>query len=595
MRVRLWGTRGSIASPGPDTVRFGGNTACVEIRSDSGALLVLDCGTGARALGQALVADAATRQQPADGCLLIGHTHWDHIQGLPFFAPLFLAGNTWHVYGPRGLGQSLGQTLAGQMQYQYFPVSVEQLGAEVTFHDLVEGELTLGDIVVRTQYLNHPALTVGYRIEADGATVVYASDHEPHDRALAAGGDLLASPQDARHVEFLGGADLVLHDAQYLAAEYAHKVGWGHSTVEYAVDAARLAEVGTLVLFHHDPARDDAAMDELLGRARAHARAGGYTGDVVVAAEGMAFDVAGSRKATERIGRPPSATFEPVLTDLSGSVIVAAREPVMCFTIRAAADAEQMAVLESSTELPAPPDEGQAVIVVDHDDHRDGLAAVRRTLDGAAAARLVVLAFTRGRPPLDSDGLIADWLVWPSSLGHVRTKLRAAVLRRACRWQNAPLPPDEEARLQSLHALGVLDTEPEERFDRYTRQACDALDVPIALVSMVDADRQWFKSHQGTTLVQTPRDVSMCAHAILGADVFQVPDLLDDHRFADSPAATGAGRARFYAGVPLVLSDGSRVGTLCVMDQRPRVLDDGQLDELRALGALVQAELEPTA
>lgn len=142
---------------------------------------------------------------------------------------------------------------------------------------------------------------------------------------------------------------------------------------------------------------------------------------------------------------------------------------------------------------------------------------------GTAADRIAVVAMTRGRPPIDADGFITDWLVWPSTLGHVRTKLRAAVLRRACRWQSAPLPPDEDRRLRALHALGVLDTEPEERFDRYTREACEALGVPIALVSMVDADRQWFKSRRGIDICETPRDQSLCAHAILGHDVFQVP------------------------------------------------------------------------
>ena len=239
MRIRFWGTRGSIATPGPSTVRYGGNTACVELRSDAGTILVLDCGTGARPLGAALVEE----QLSPSGAVLLGHTHWDHIQGLPFFEPLFRPGGRWDLYGPRGLGASLAQTLAGQMQYQYFPVSVEQLGADVSYHDLVEGAFEVGDLVVRTQYLNHTALTLGYRIEGDGAVVCYLADHEPFDSSLGAGGDLASSGEDARHVAFMAGADVVIHDAQYDAEEYETRRGWGHSTVEYVVDAAVAAGV----------------------------------------------------------------------------------------------------------------------------------------------------------------------------------------------------------------------------------------------------------------------------------------------------------------------------------------------------------------
>src|SRR6187455_3280268 len=135
MRVRFWGTRGSIPTPGPGTVRYGGNTSCVEVRTDSGQLLVLDCGTGARALGVSLVEEAAARGTPPAGAILIGHTHWDHIHGLPFFAPLFVPGSHWDVYGPRGIVRSLDGVLAGQMEYQYFPVGLDEVSAEVRYHD----------------------------------------------------------------------------------------------------------------------------------------------------------------------------------------------------------------------------------------------------------------------------------------------------------------------------------------------------------------------------------------------------------------------------------------------------------------------------
>jgi GAF domain-containing protein len=182
--------------------------------------------------------------------------------------------------------------------------------------------------------------------------------------------------------------------------------------------------------------------------------------------------------------------------------------------------------------------------------------------------------------------------VWPASSFFLRTKLRAWLLRRSSRWQNAPLPADEDRRIEALHALGILDTEPEERFDRYTDEISTTLGVPVALVSLVDTDRQWFKSHHGVDATETPRDMAICAHAIHGRDVMQINDALADVRFADNPLVVGAPHMRFYAGMPLTLSDGTCVGTLCVADTRPRQLDESQLDELRRLGRLVVDELE---
>ena len=596
MRIRFWGTRGSIPTPGPGTVRYGGNTSCVEVRSDAGTLLVLDCGTGVRPLGQALLAESASTDQSLEGSVLIGHTHWDHIQGLPFFVPLFEPGSRWAFYGPRGLGRSLADTLAGQMQYQYFPLALEQLGAEVTYHDLVEGELQIGDIAITTQYLNHPALTLGYRIEADGAAVVYASDHEPHDRELAGGGDLLASAADARHVAFLEGADVVIHDTQYDAAEYAKgKVGWGHSTIEYAVDAAALANVGHLVLYHHDPLRDDGGVDALLAAARRRTVDRQYAGTVTAAAEGEVISVrAAQRSVAARQRALTSAMHTPALEDVSAVVLLAIADPAVAGPVREAAEAEELPVETVAKE----PDLGDAVgtatssvVVVDLDDDTM-VERVHLGVDGAMTPGLAVLGLSRRHLPLRAAAYVTDWLVWPATVAHVRTKLRAAVLRRACRWTAAPLPSDEDRRLRSLWRLGLLDTEEEERFDRYTDEACRLLGVPVALITLVDAERQWFKSHRGTEVRETPRDVSVCAHAILGSDVLHVPDLLEDARFADNPVVTGPERPRFYAGVPLVLSDGCKVGTLCVIDHRPRVLDDHQLEELRRLAALVQTELE---
>jgi phosphoribosyl 1,2-cyclic phosphodiesterase len=587
MRIRYWGTRGSIATPGPSTVRYGGNTSCVELRSARGTLIVFDCGTGARSLGRALVEQSGADGSPVAGSILLGHTHWDHIQGLPFFEPLF-GGGHWDVYGPRGLDVSLDQTLAGQMNYQYFPVTLDQAGAEVEIHELVEGTFEIDDLVVRTQYLNHPALTVGYRVEGDGAVLCYITDHEPFDPALGQGGDVLTNRDDARHVEFLDGADVVIHDAQYDASEYADRVGWGHSTMEYAVDVASAAGVHRAVLFHHDPSHDDATIDVLVGRA--NARATGRT-RVVAAAEGDVLDVIPASPPRSP-SRARSASATPALEELAVSIVIISGDQALRRVVDDAARAERLPIVEASDAASTIDHGGRLVVVADVDDDGNELDRLRSTIAPSAWARLWIVAVTRTpRAPPPAPAGMCDTLVWPATTAHVRTKLRAAVLRRACRWLAAPLPPDEDARLDALHALNLLDTDAEDRFDHFTAEACESFGVPIALITLVDRDRQWFKSRRGVDLAESPRDQSFCAHAILGSDVMQVPDVLHDPRFADNPAAAGALRVRFYAGAPLALENGSRVGTLCIADHRPRLLDDAQLEALRRLAEQVVTAL----
>ena len=174
MHVHFWGTRGSLPKPGPETVRFGGNTSCVEVRTAAGTHIILDCGSGLHALGQVLMATEKPRRK---GNILVSHTHWDHIQGIPFFTPFFVPDYEWDIYAPRGIGQSLQETLAGQMQYAYFPVRLDEMGAEIRYHELVEGEFQIDDVTVRTRYLNHTALTLGFRLEADGAALVLSLIH----------------------------------------------------------------------------------------------------------------------------------------------------------------------------------------------------------------------------------------------------------------------------------------------------------------------------------------------------------------------------------------------------------------------------------
>ncbi len=295
MRVRFWGTRGSIATPGPDTVHFGGNTSCVEVETNSGVRFVIDCGTGARPLG---VNWLTTAPKPIRANLLISHTHWDHIQGFPFFAPLFMPGNEFSIYAPQhGEGNPLHQVLAGQMEFTYFPVDLNQLPAKLTYVGLGEGLHRIGGVKIGTQFLNHPASTLGYRIAADGAVVVYLADHEPFSETLwrtdAQPGtmDSILHEGDRRHARFMSGADLVIHDAQYTPEEYPAKKNWGHSTFEYVTGVAAPARVGKLALTHHDPTHSDTFLREVEQRAKASVAKLGSRVDVFCAYEGLELNV----------------------------------------------------------------------------------------------------------------------------------------------------------------------------------------------------------------------------------------------------------------------------------------------------------------
>ena len=595
MYVKFWGTRGSIAKPGSSTVRYGGNTSCIEVRSAAGTIVVVDCGTGIQGLGQALMRNTPL---PMIGHILISHTHWDHIQGLPFFAPLFVPGNEWDIYAPRGLSQTLRDILAGQMEYTYFPITLDALGANVRYHDLVEGVVEVGDITVRTQYLNHPALTLGYRLEVDGASLVYTCDHEPFSQQLADGRKDIAD-QDQRHIDFLRDADLVIHDAQYTAAEYVSKVGWGHSTFEAAVDMCRLAGAKRLALTHHDPLRDDDAVDQMQEAARTRASEAGVELDVFAAKEGMEIELSGVARQPVKAKTPEfSAVTEVDAALLQHSILLGTNDVSLVKLVSEIAQAESIALhVEKVSDgvLRYVEAEAPSLVMLDAElasaDKSEVCRAIRSLNDTYAREVPIIAVAASERDINDVREHINDWLIKPFSNEFARTRIRAWLLRNTCRWIRPPLPEDEDNRLASLRQLSILDTKPEDRFDRITRLAAKMFGVPIALVSLVDQNRQWFKSCYGLDATETSREVSFCAHALLDKKVMLVPDALADPRFADNPLVTGEPRIRFYAGYPLTLPNSTRVGTLCLIDVRPREFTERQVDILKDLGSMVEREL----
>ena len=255
LTVRFWGVRGSIPTPEAGFLGVGGNTSCVEVRAADGTTLVLDAGTGVRALGYALAAQAAG--EPGEVHLALSHFHWDHLQGLPFFAPLYIPGQTVHFYAATD-DEHLTGLLRGQMTHPYFPVPFGDLAASTQTHRVRDGEpFEIGPMTVRPFPVCHPQGAHGYRIECAGAVVVYATDYE-HGSAV----------HDAGLKEVASGADVLISDAQYTPEEYPLRKGWGHTTWEHAAAVATEAGCGRLLLFHHDPAHDDDALGRICDRAR---------------------------------------------------------------------------------------------------------------------------------------------------------------------------------------------------------------------------------------------------------------------------------------------------------------------------------------
>jgi CRP-like cAMP-binding protein/phosphoribosyl 1,2-cyclic phosphodiesterase/CheY-like chemotaxis protein len=409
----------------------------VEVQAADGTCLVLDCGTGARQLGLALLAEG-----PPPIHLLLTHTHWDHIQGFPFFAPAYLPGTILDVYAAApGLERTLEETLAGQMEHTYFPVHLSEMRAQIAIHEVGEGSFRIGGVTIHARYLNHTAPCLGYRLEAGGVNVVYATDHEPFwwGGSGVEPTERLLHPGDHRHVEWLAGADLVIHDAQYTDAEYPTKRNWGHSSVEYVTDLAVLAGVKRLALFHHDPTRTDQAVARLTQRMRRWARDHGSNLDVIAAAEGLDIEL------------PETAT--PKGTAASASQVNTRR----CSILLAGSDEAELAEVRRALE----PD-GYRFVTTRSISHLDRKLARERpdllvltsapTTDSPAvlAERLrsgdsrrdlpiIILAREAGPDAARLLGLDTDIVLRPWNAPMLRARLRAWLARSAPRQPVRPV------------------------------------------------------------------------------------------------------------------------------------------------------------
>ncbi len=293
MRITFWGTRGSIPSPGPETVRYGGNTSCVAVETSEGRTIILDAGSGIRGLGLTLA-----KKMPVSCSIFLSHTHWDHIQGLPFFVPLFVPGNEVDIHGTFDpiLMKDIKEVLSVQMEYYYFPIRSAELKAKVAYKTLREGQrVDVGEARVTAILMNHTVLSFGYKVESGGKTLFYTGDHEDYANIYEPGEayyqeyETLIAQKRKHLVGFMRGVDVLVADAQYTAEEYPAKTGWGHSSPDRYVDMAVEAGVKSIYFTHHEPTRDDDAVDRFLTDILAKHGDRGVA--IAMAAEGLSIDL----------------------------------------------------------------------------------------------------------------------------------------------------------------------------------------------------------------------------------------------------------------------------------------------------------------
>jgi phosphoribosyl 1,2-cyclic phosphodiesterase len=296
--MTFWGVRGSIPTPGPTTLHYGGNTSCIEVRA-AGQIIILDAGTGLRLLGRELLAEFGNR--PLDLTLLLTHTHWDHIQGLPFFLPVYQPKNQLRILGYEGARVGLQTVLNSQMESPFFPIGLNEVPANIRIEELKDWAFNLKGVDVRAHYACHPGICVGYRLSVAGGSLAFFPDNElPTDeeaaRSAARGGGRSPSAptqQQPGLAEFVRGVDALVIDSQYDAGEYEQHLGWGHGCVDRVVALALEAQVKQLYLFHHDPNHDDATIDRMVAHARKLASARSSQLQVHAAREGLSVEISG--------------------------------------------------------------------------------------------------------------------------------------------------------------------------------------------------------------------------------------------------------------------------------------------------------------
>jgi phosphoribosyl 1,2-cyclic phosphodiesterase/ActR/RegA family two-component response regulator len=296
--VKFWGVRGSIATPGPSTVHYGGNTSCVEVRT-KGQIIILDAGTGLRPLGRALTQEF--KERPLALNILLSHTHWDHIQGLPFFQPLYQPNNRIRILGYEGARSGLFNVLSSQMESPYFPVGLKELPSNVEIEELRDMEFAVGDIHIESYFANHPGICVGYRISTPEGSIAFFPDNEPPHRLKHTSRNIesfdtartaFVKTESRKLAEFIKNVDVLIVDSQYDAQEYERHRGWGHGCVDDVVQLAVEAGAKRLYLFHHDPDHDDSKINAMVEHARKLAAAVGSTIQIEAAMEGLKVQLA---------------------------------------------------------------------------------------------------------------------------------------------------------------------------------------------------------------------------------------------------------------------------------------------------------------